>query len=67
MGTGHVDGEANCQGGYYSDGKNEYHNAIVSYAVTITLRDFETPVIVSRNAIHPRLFIIKYSEGNKLF
>lgn len=49
--AGHVDGEPNCQGEYFTDGKNDWHNVIVQYAITLTLRDFTTSVIASRNSI----------------
>lgn len=49
--AGNVDGEPNCQGEYFTDGMNEWHNVIVQYAITLLIRDFNTPVIASRNSI----------------
>lgn len=45
------DGEPNCQGEYFTDGMNEWHNVIVQYAIRLLIRDFSTPVIASRNSI----------------
>lgn len=49
--AGFVDGEPNCQWEYFSDGQVNYHNVIVQYTVALTLRDFNTPVIASRDSI----------------
>lgn len=49
--AGSVDGQPNCQGEYFTDGRNEWHNAIVQYTVTLRIRDFSTSVIASRNSI----------------
>lgn len=49
--AGYVDGNPNCQGEYFTDGRNDYHNAVVQYSITLTIRDFSTPVIASRDSI----------------
>lgn len=49
--AGHVDGSANCKGGHFTDGKNEWDNVVVQYSITLAIRDFSTSVISSRDSV----------------
>lgn len=49
--AGSINSNAECQGAFYTDGKNEYDSVIVQFSITLVIRDFTASVYASRDTV----------------
>lgn len=61
--AGKINSLGDCQGGYFTDSRNEYAEVVVQYSVTLTVRDFTASVLSSGDSVMIEGLRCDYSRG----